>query len=86
MGAAMPADRPKAQQSPITRDIAIRAETFLTERDLAERWRMSPKTLQNWRVIGRGPQFWKLGNCVRYRVADILEFEEAGSPRSSTSE
>ena len=31
----------------------------LSENELAQRWGMSPKTLQRWRSEGRGPRFLK---------------------------
>lgn len=55
------------------------------EVELADRWGLSPKTLQRWRVAGVGPQFMRLGGRVLYRVVDIEEYEER-SLRLSTSE
>lgn len=57
----------------------------INEVELANRWGLSPKTLQRWRVAGVGPQFMRLGGRVLYRVADIEEYEER-SLRVSTSE
>jgi hypothetical protein len=31
-------------------------------------------TLQNWRVIGSGPAFVKLGHLVRYRVDAVISW------------
>lgn len=59
--------------------------TLLTESDLATRWQISIKTLQNARVSGRGLPFLKLGRSVRYRLADV-EAHEASSIRFSTSD
>ena len=43
----------------------------LSEADLASRWGMSPKTLQRWRMEGRGPHYLKLGKRVaRFRIDD----------------
>lgn len=49
----------------------------LTERELAARWRVSVRTLQNWRWIGRGPRFLKIGARVLYPIAEIEAFEAA---------
>ena len=49
----------------------------LEQKELAERWRMSPRTLEQWRWQGRGPRFLKLGGRVIYRLADIEAFEAA---------
>ncbi|WP_163372896.1 helix-turn-helix transcriptional regulator [Endozoicomonas acroporae] len=37
----------------------------------------APQTLQNWRSIGTGPKFIKVGRDVRYREADIIEWLES---------
>jgi len=43
---------------------------------LAERWAMTTKTLANWRTLGRGPAFVKIGGgLVRYALADVLAWE-----------
>ena len=53
-------------------------DEFLTEQELAARWKMSAKTLTRWRTIRRGPPFLKLGQTVRYAMSDVLEFERQG--------
>lgn len=47
----------------------------LTEADLASRWAMSPKTLQRWRMEGRGPHYLKLGKRVSYPINAVIAFE-----------
>lgn len=53
--------------------------TTLDQKQLAARWRMHPRTLENWRQKGRGPRFFKLHDGpkapVRYRLEDIEEYE-----------
>lgn len=39
---------------------------FLTEAQAAEHLSLSPKTLRNWRSLGDGPPFLRLGSAVRY--------------------
>ena len=56
----------------------------LSQRALAERWGISPRTLERWRWVGQGPRFLKLGHRVAYRVADIEAFE-AEQLRDSTT-
>jgi len=51
--------------------------TLLTQRDLARRWPISPRTLERWRWLRQGPPFLKLGGRVVYRLEDIEEFERA---------
>jgi predicted DNA-binding transcriptional regulator AlpA len=38
----------------------------LNENELAQRWGLSPKTLQRWRSEGRGPRYLKLSKRVSY--------------------
>ena len=47
----------------------------LNENDLAQRWGVSPKTLQRWRSEGRGPRYLKLSKRVSYPLEAILDFE-----------
>ena len=47
----------------------------LNQRQLAERWGISPKTLERWRWRGQGPKFLKLGGRIAYRLEDIEAFE-----------
>jgi len=44
---------------------------------------LSPKTLQAWRVSGRGPRFVKLGRRVFYRASDLIRFIEANTFQST---
>ena len=47
----------------------------LNENELANRWGISPKTLQRWRCEGRGPKYFKLSKRVSYPVDEIMAFE-----------
>lgn len=47
----------------------------LDQNDLAERWNLSPRTLEQWRWRGVGPRYLKLGGRVIYRLNDIEGFE-----------
>ena len=38
--------------------------TFLTTLELADRWRVSPRTIEHWRAIGRAPQAVRIGRRV----------------------
>jgi len=49
---------------------------FLNQNELAERWGMSPRTLENWRSTGKGPAYVKIGGQVRYKFEDIKKLEE----------
>jgi predicted transcriptional regulator len=47
---------------------------YLTQKELAHRWRISPRTLERWRWQKVGPQFLKLGKVV-YALTDIEAYE-----------
>lgn len=49
----------------------------LRQRELAERWGLSPRSLEKWRTLGIGPAYIKVGGAVRYRLEDIIAFESA---------
>jgi predicted DNA-binding transcriptional regulator AlpA len=57
----------------------------LNENELAQRWGISPKTLQRWRCEGRGPKYLKLSKRVSYPLEGILDFEQ-NALHASTSE
>ena len=53
------------------------AGTFIGEKQVAVRLCQSVRTIQKWRVTGNGPEFYKLGRSVRYRLSDVLDWAEA---------
>jgi hypothetical protein len=59
-------------------------EVFLTEAQLAARHQRSVKTLRNARVSGGYIPFVKIGRNVRYRLSDVLAFEQAALKRSTS--
>lgn len=58
---------------------------MINEAELAERWNLSPKTLQRWRSEGRGPRFMKMSKRVVYPMDEVLDFESQAL-RASTWE
>ncbi|WP_373693252.1 helix-turn-helix transcriptional regulator [Desulfobulbus sp.] len=56
-------------------DFSIR--THLTSQELAERLRMSPGTLQNWRTKGFGPRYIKFGKHVLYPISIVEQWEKS---------
>ena len=50
-------------------------EKLLTPEELAERWKIAVGTLENWRDLGKGPLWLKIGGQARYRLADVLQYE-----------
>jgi hypothetical protein len=51
-------------------------QKHLSAKELALRWNMKDRTLEQWRWFGCGPSFLKLGGNVRYRLSDIERFEQ----------
>lgn len=49
----------------------------LDQNTLADRWGLSPRTLEQWRWRGVGPRYLKLGGRVVYRLADVEDWENA---------
>jgi hypothetical protein len=49
--------------------------THFDQLQLAERWSLSPKTLERWRVLGTGPKYIRLPGKVIYRLCDIEAYE-----------
>ena len=60
-------------------------KTRLCQQALAERWGISPKTLERWRVLGIGPVYIRLPGKVVYRIEDVEAFERS-SLRQSTDQ
>ncbi|HXW22032.1 MAG TPA: helix-turn-helix domain-containing protein [Rhodomicrobium sp.] len=62
-----------------------RQDEILTESEASKILKLSPRTLQAWRVSGNGPRFHSLGRAVRYRRADLDDWLASRS-RTSTSQ
>jgi hypothetical protein len=58
---------------------ATTEKIFFTTVELAERWCMSPRSLEGWRDNGSGPNYHKIGSRVRYHIDDIERFERQWS-------
>ena len=59
--------------------------TVLTTEQAAKRLGVSPRTLERYRVSGEGPEFVKIGRCVRYRASKLKRWLD-GCTRRSTSD
>lgn len=58
---------------------------YFTTPEAADRLKLSPRTLEKWRVTGKGPKFRKMGGAVRYTSEDLRQWAER-AVRSSTSD
>ena len=54
-------------------------------REAAQVLKLKPATLAQWRWMGKGPRFRKIGNAVRYAVRDLEDYVEQQA-RTSTSD
>jgi hypothetical protein len=51
------------------------SRTYLNQKELACRWRVSPRTLERWRWLKTGPNYTKLGGKVVYAITDVEAYE-----------
>jgi hypothetical protein len=51
--------------------------TFITQEILAHRWLISTATLERNRLLKQGPKYLKIGGLIRYRLSDILDYENS---------
>jgi len=49
--------------------------TYLNQQELADRWRLSPRTLERWRWLKTGPNYIKIGGKVTYALTDVEAYE-----------
>lgn len=54
--------------------VSRQKQQFLSEREVEELGLASRRTLQSWRLLGRGPRYIKVSRSVRYRLGDIEEW------------
>lgn len=51
-------------------------ERHLSPEQLAQRLNLPLQTIYGWNKTGRGPRFLRVGRHVRYRLADVIRWEE----------
>ncbi|RSN71339.1 DNA-binding protein [Actinomadura sp. WAC 06369] len=51
-------------------------EKHLSVADLAEREGVAIDTVYGWNRRGEGPRYMKIGRSCRYRIEDVLKWEE----------
>lgn len=62
-------DRQDADPAPVA--------VWLTRAEVGERLRVPVPTLAQWATKGTGPRYARIGKHVRYRLADLLVWEQA---------
>ena len=60
-------------------------DDFMSSEDVAVILGLSPRTLERFRLEGRGPTYFKFGRIVRYKRSTILTWADA-QLRTSTSD
>jgi hypothetical protein len=73
-------DRNEERQPPGERlgKSATAEQTFVVhfnQIELADRWRVSPRTLERWRWLKTGPRYIKIGGRVIYCLDDVKAYE-----------
>jgi excisionase family DNA binding protein len=49
---------------------------LLTTEDVARLLKIQPATLVDWRHDQRGPRYYRMGRKVRYKLADVRQWQE----------
>ncbi|SIM21837.1 helix-turn-helix transcriptional regulator [Mycobacteroides abscessus] len=57
--------------------MATSDDYWLTRAEVGDRIKVPVKTLAIWGSQGRGPKFHKFGGHVRYRLSDVIAWENA---------
>ena len=52
-------------------------DTPLTPAQVSERTGFKVQTLANWRVLGKGPKWFRVGRSVRYWNSEVMKFMRA---------
>ena len=51
-------------------------DRWISRQELAERYGVPVKTPAEWASKGTGPRYAKFGRHVRYRLSDVIDWEE----------
>lgn len=51
-------------------------DRWLTRQELADRYGLPVKTPAQWASKGTGPRYAKFGRHVRYRLSDVIDWEQ----------
>lgn len=55
----------------------VATEKIFSRQDLAERYGVPVQTISIWKQKGYGPRSFRAGKYTRYRLSDILAWEES---------
>lgn len=59
-------------------------DTLLQKQEVADRLGVPVRTLEDWRLRGRGPKSARIGRRVMYRERDVQEWTDAQFDLSGT--
>ena len=63
----------------------VRDDKHLSPEELAEREGVPLQTVYGWNKTRTGPRFMRIGRHVRYRLADVVTWEESRIVASRTA-
>lgn len=52
-------------------------DAWLTRQEVADRERLPVATIAQWASQGKGPKYAKFGRHCRYRLSDVIAWENA---------
>ncbi len=58
----------------VMQETAQKAELLTTD-EVAALLKIAPATLVDWRHNQKGPKYYKMGREVRYKLPDVIEWE-----------
>ncbi len=59
-------------------------EHWMSTDEVAQHLKIPPKTLANWASLGRGPRFARIGRFRRYKLSDLIAWEQTLPYRGET--
>jgi hypothetical protein len=62
-----------------TGSVGSAVDQWLTRIEVAKRLRVPEKTLAQWGSQGKGPRYSRFGRHCRYRLSDVIAWEERQS-------
>lgn len=59
----------------------LASERLLRSSELADRWQLTECTVRKWRSKNIGPEYVKVCGSIRYRLDEVLRYEQTWSGR-----
>jgi predicted DNA-binding transcriptional regulator AlpA len=66
-------------EHPVVTSVMADDDEIKTSNEVADRLKIKPKTLSEWRSAGKGPKFFRVGRTIRYRESEIRSWLESQS-------